>query len=474
MHLLPANQVPTSPPNSLSQKYHQHAPRTPEMELLAQHSVGQHGDAAHPAITEITPPSHIFYSSAQWTADGTTILATSSDHAISSFVLPADLLQHDCPGRPLQPQAITRLPEPTQTLAPAPFFSLAEAASQTFIVGTRDHPLHLYHAFPQPSPGSDFRSGSAGLIAHYKLIKHETEQYITPASLVWPSPGTHFICGSANRIDYFDVSRHGSDGPVLTVPTIPSKRHISKGHGVGMRGTVSALAVNPSGSQTGNLLAAGTRTRWMGLYDLHRSNGAVANWQILQSDLPGPTGTASGQGIVQVIWSPCGRYLVINERRSNGLLVYDIRVSGKLLGVLTGRSANTQQRLTCDVFQGHDGYYDGGFEVWAGAQDGSVIVWENVGLSAAEIDPSWTWKPHSSPVCSTILHPSGSVAATCSGGWEHPVIDGDGDEAETDTEAECQASLGDVHQAKACRVMGESSLKLWSVQNVIADYDETI
>ncbi|KAG6000012.1 hypothetical protein E4U21_006042 [Claviceps maximensis] len=459
-----------------SQEIQQDTALPPKMELLAQHSVAQLGDAAaSPASPAITPPHaapRVFYSSAQWTADGTTVLATSSDHTISSFVLPADLLQHDNPGRLIQPQATTKLPEPTQTLAPAPFFSLAEAASQTFLVGSRDHPLHLYHAFPQgPGSGSNSSSastsasasGSDGLIAQYKLVRHETEQYITPASLVWPSPGTHFICGSANRIDYFDVSRHGSDGPVLTVPTIPSKRHISKGHGVGMKGTVSALAVTPSTSQSGSLVAAGTRTRWMGLYDLHRSDGAVANWQISQTDLPGPTGTASGQGIVQVIWSPCGRYLVINERRSNGLLLYDIRGSGKLLAVLTGRPANTQQKLTCDVFQGHDAYCDGGFEVWAGAQDGSVIVWENVGFQAAEMDPSWTWKPHSSPVCSTILHPSGSVAATCSGGWEHVVIDNN------ETGAEAQASLADVRQAQTYRVLEESSLKLWSLQYANAD-----
>ncbi|KAG6029390.1 hypothetical protein E4U41_000351 [Claviceps citrina] len=447
------------------------------MKLLAQHSLTRprHAAAAH----AVTPPSRAFYSSAQWTADGTTILTSSSDHGISSFVLPADLLQHDDddddgdnPGRPLQPQAITKLPEPTQTLAPAPFFSLAEAASQTFLVGCRDHPLHLYHAFPQtpvpvPVPG--------GPIAQYKLIRHETEQYITPASMVWPSPGTHFICGSANRIDYFDVSRYGSHGPVLTVPTIPSKRHISKGHGVGIKGTVSALAVSPtsSGSDThhtgtGSLVAAGTRTRWMGLYDLHRSAGAaVANWQIAQTDLPGAPGTASGQGIVQVIWSPCGRYLVINERRSNGLLVYDIRGTGRLLGVLTGRPATTQQKLSCDVFQGGwDPHHDQrGFEVWAGAQDGSVMVWENVGFNAAETDPSWTWKPHSSPVCSTILHRSGSVIATCSGGWEHLAVDGD--------EAGAGAGAGHraVHQAQTCSVMDESSLKLWSLQNTNAEPD---
>ncbi|KAK2605820.1 hypothetical protein QQS21_003774 [Conoideocrella luteorostrata] len=406
----------------------------PKMKLLAHHAASQ-------PSREAVPPTR-FYSSAQWTADGTTIVTGSSDNAISTFVLPADLLQGDDRVRPLEPQAVTKLPEPTQVITTAPFFSLAEPASQTILVGCRDHPLHLHHAFPEDK--------NQAPIAQYKLIRHETEQYITPASLVWQHPGTHFICGSANRLDYFDVSRHGSDGPVLTVPTIPSKRHISKGHGIGMKGTVSALAVSPPDANGGSLVAAGTWTRWMGLYDLHRSDGAVANWKISQSDLPGSSDRNLGQGIVQVIWSPCGRYLVINERHSDGLLLYDIRGSGRLLSVLTGRQANTQQKINCDVFQG-DIYGDGGFEVWAGAQDGSVAIWDKVGLAAAETAPAWSWKPHDSPVCSTILHSSGSVVATCSGGWEHSALDED------------DAPRPKSEQPRSYKVLDESSLKLWSL-----------
>lgn len=413
----------------------------PGMQLLAQHaptsSTSSSGSLATVDTTQPTP-SRVFYSSAQWTADGTTILVASSDNSVSSFVVPADLLQTSTCPQQLEPRAVTRLPEPTQVVAPAPFFSLEAASTQAFLVACRDHPLHLYHAFPgahAPAP-----------IGQYKLIKHETEQYLTPSSLVWQYPGTHFICGSANRLDYFDVSRHGSDGPVLTVPTIPSRRHVSKGHGIGMKGTVSALAVSPPDSNGSSLLAAGTWTRWMGLYDLHRSDGAVANWKIAQADIPGSCSGSHGQGIVQVLWSPCGRYLVVNERHADAVLVYDIRGSGKLLSVLTGRTAGTQQRLYGDVFNGcHDG-----FEVWAGSEDGAVLVWEKVGLTAAETPPSWSWKPHSSPVCSTILHGSGSVVATCSGGWEHAGVDQSVD-----------PSMAVPGRSQGCRVLDESSLKLW-------------
>lgn len=381
------------------------------------------------------------------------MLTARSDNTVQYFVLPADILDHNGDVRQLQPQGATKLPEPSQAIVSAPFFSLIEPASQTFLVGCRDHPLQLYPAFPDsPSPTP---------IGSYKLVRQETEQYISPSSIAWPSPGTHFICGSANRLDYFDVSRHGSDGPVLTVPTIPSKRHISKGHGVGMKGTVSALAVSPADANGGATVAAGTWTRWMGLYDLHRADGVVANWKISPSDLPDSQGSYDGHGIVQVLWSPCGRYLVINERHSSGLLVYDIRGSGRLLAVLTGRQGLTQQKLNCDLFQG-DLYGSGGFEVWAGSQDGTILVWDEVGLTAGETKSSWDFKAHDAPVGSTILHSSGSVAATCSGGWEHAAIE------EPDLHVGTQ-----IKDPPAYNVLTESSLKIWSIGQVDENQEQS-
>ncbi|KAL7932904.1 hypothetical protein V8C35DRAFT_322743 [Trichoderma chlorosporum] len=395
-----------------------------------------------------------FYSSAQWTADGTAILALSSDQTVSSFILPADLLQPAGEARHLRRQASIKLPEPTQTLAAAPYFSLANPASQMFLVGCRDHPLHLYRAFPQlEDTGSGTGAVASRPLYTYKLIRQESEQYITPASLLWEYPGTHFVCGSANRIDLFDVSGHCSDGPTVTVPTIPSRRHISKGSGVGMKGTVAALASSPPADVNGHgsILAAGTWTRWMGTYDLHRSDRVVANWSIAEADRKAFRISLGGQGIVQTAWSPCGRYLVVNERQAGGLLVYDVRGTGQLLAVLKGRRSTTQQRLHFDVFPAETG-----FEVWAGTQDGMVAVWEGVGMQNDVIGPSWTWKAHESPIGSAIVHSSGSVAATCSGGWGYP-REQDMDAAFTGAG---QTLDGRYHQS---RIFDESSLKIWSV-----------
>lgn len=405
--------------------------------LLAQDSIAPEPDSA-------SPPH--FFSSAQWSADGTTILVGSSDYAVTAYVLPDDLLSPNEAGvRQLAPQSATRLPEPTQVIASSPFYSLNDPETQVFLVGCRDHPVQLYHAFAnqdQPTP-----------LGSYKLIRQETEAYITPSSLIWPWPGTHFICGSSNRLDYFDVTRAGGDGPVTTVPTIPSRRYIAKGNGVGMKGTVSALAASPPNASAGTVVAAGTWTRWIGLYDFMRTDTAVANWSIAKADQLDYNIDLGGQGIVQTIWSPCGRYLVLNERNSSGLLVYDIRGAGKLLSVLNGRTANSQQKLTCDVFQGGNDDTSG-FEVWAGSQDGSLLVWDDVGFANGIVEPARKWEAHASPVGSTIIHSSGTVAATCSGGWGHSV------KLVAEDEADVPSS-----NRNGTTIYEESSLKVWAVDN---------
>ncbi|KAG9259135.1 WD repeat-containing protein 79 [Emericellopsis atlantica] len=385
-----------------------------------------------------------FYTSAQWTADGTTVLTSSSDQVISAFALPDDLLSGE--QTTLQAQGQVTLPEPSQIIAPAPYFSLQEPTTQHFLAGCRDHPLQLYNCFPNDEACAPIRG--------YKLIKHETEAYITPSSVLWQYPGTHFVVGSTNRLDLFDITGHSSDGPVTTVATIPSKRHIRKGNGIGMKGTVSALSSSAAGAE-GGIIAAGTRTRWVGMYDLSRSEKTVANWSIAAA---ADEGGVPGQGIVQTIWSHCGRYLLVNERNAPGLLVYDVRVTGQLLSILKGRRANTQQKLNVDVFPGGE---DGGFEVWAGGDDGRVSVWEGVGLHGDfDAKETWGWRAHDAPMGSVALHSSGSVVATCSGGWEYATKNDEdaGDEGK-----------GNILQTDGSTILDDSALRLWSIAASQAD-----
>jgi hypothetical protein len=405
-------------------------------------------------------------------------------------VLPESLLEPRESPVELTANGTIALPEPTSAIAPCPYFTLEHPSTQAILTASTDHPIQLHHAFP-PSPPSPSPSSDNGddddddddddgfttspnckqppPLASFRLIKHETEAYLPVASLIWPRPGTHFIAGTTNRIALFDVSRPDlslSPDPLLTIPTIPSTRHLAKGGGVGMRGTVSALASQPiidaadGAGGDGGLLAAGTWTRSLGLYDVMRSGQCVATWSVAGAASQEVAGVG-GKGVLQTLWSPCGRYLVVNERGATGLLVYDLRGTHRLLGWLEGRDGRTNQRLSCDVFPGTERV--GGFEVWAGTKDGSVVVWEGVGNQEGGVAPSWDWKAHGSAVGATAMHMSGSVVATCSGSWN--IVDDNEEESSSDNSVESgsEASTASQRNWKPRVVVQETSLKVWSL-----------
>jgi telomerase Cajal body protein 1 len=413
--------------------------RWPNIELVAQ--------SGESDLTEAAQNRNFFYTNAQWTPDGTAMVSLRSDKMVSVFVLPHSLLEPQPHPYSLEHQSSIKLPEPTQAVAIAPYFSLQDPTSQLLLVAPKDHPIQMYHAFPADSP-------IPAPISTYKLIRSETEAYLTPSSLLWFSPGSQFITGALNRLSLFDVSRPANWGAVATILTMPNRRSKAIGTGVGMRGHVASLAFQHPDKSGLSLIAAGTRTRWIGLYDILHMGDATANWSIANVAEREFGAEIGGKGIVQTVWSPCGRYLIINERDSSGLLVYDVRGTGRPLSVLLGRCSSTPQRLSCDVFQGTGG--SGTFEVWAGTQDGKVLVWENVGGHGGLQDPSWHWQAHESPVGSTIIHPSGSVVATCSGSWVEPRDD------ELEREAGGRDGIGRLSLSRT-RFSADRTLKVWSV-----------
>lgn len=181
----------------------------------------------------------------------------------------------------------------------------------------------------------------------------------------------------------------------MIMPTIPSKRHKMKGGGVGIRGIVSALSVQG----TEGMLAAGTWTRSVGLYDMEGVGGTVATWSV--ADAAEEHAKIGGTGITQTLWSACGRYLYVVERKSTGVLVYDVRVMGKLVAWLVGRNAYTNQRLGVDIFEGKEGA-----EIWAGGTDGIVRVWEGVGKSEGALERSLEWAAHNGGFLLSLIYGS--------------------------------------------------------------------
>ncbi|KAL2849538.1 WD40-repeat-containing domain protein [Aspergillus pseudoustus] len=359
-------------------------------------------------------PSH--FKSVEWSPDGTTLLADSSDHNIRTYILPPDLLDEESLPHTLSPYSVLPSGEPTYSSAFYPFFSLQEPSSSIFLSSVRDHPIRLASAF---SPTS---------LATYSLVNPTTEAFITPHCMIYPPSlgGTHFLTGSDSLICLFDVSRPGNEGPVSWMPTIPSKRKQLVGGGVGMKGIVSAMAVNPD---AGGILAAGTFSRNVGLYDSNGSGQSLGTFNVARTEADRRIG---GGGVTQLLWSPCGRYLYIAERKSDGVLVYDIRVTGQLLGWLQGRRALSNQRMKIDLVPTGQG---SSHEIWAGGTDGFMRGWQDPAYVAGGQDPGFEWKLDFSngSVSSTVMHPIGDIAATTSGQkrFEDLVADGCGESHRT-------------------------------------------
>ena len=290
-----------------------------------------------------------------------------------------------------------------------PGFQLQDPSTALVLSSIRDHPIRLNSAF------------DSSLVSSYSLVNENTEAFICPHSLLFTPDGSRFIAGSDCLISVFDIARPGS-APIALLPTITNKRRKTMGGGVGMKGIVSALAVEPSSS----ILAVGTFTGHVGLYNDRGEGDTIGIFSLTGSQGHRSIG---GRGVTQIKWSPCGKYLYVSERMSSGVLIYDIRDTGQLLGWLEGREAMTNQRLGIDVFGLGDG---DGHEIWAGGTDGIIKVWMNPHQREAAQAPSWNWRGHegewvllrpavwvadvsTDAITSTQVHPTGSVVATCSG-----------------------------------------------------------
>ena len=280
------------------------------------------------------------------------------------------------PGRPtdlltspdrhvLQPYTIITSPGPVSAASLYPFYELSEPSTTLLLSSIRDHPIRLHNALQTQQAAS------------YPLIHAPTETHITPNSLLFTPSGSHFIAGSRDLLSCFDINRPGQ-GPVESYPTISNKRNkISIGE-PGVKGVISTMSISSEG-----VLAAGTFSRQIGLYSDEGRGGCISVFSLRQES------AITGSGITQTAWSPDGRYLFVAERMSDSILVYDIRVEGKLLGQLTGRKAMTQQRLGFDVVP-----TEGGLEIWTGGTDGIVRVWQEPHVLEGSSSPSFEWKAH--------------------------------------------------------------------------------
>ena len=301
---------------------------------------------------------HVSYRSLEWSSDGTCLIATSSLNSIDTFVVPQDLLAPR--DVPLQLSLTTSITSASVVRAVVghPGFDLQDPGTMLVLSSVRDHPIRLSSAF------------TTDVVASYPLINAMTEEYITPHSLIFNPNNGSFVAGSDSRVSFFDVSRPG-EGPMSSLST---KNEFNPA--ASQSGIVSALALEPRRA----LLAAGTFARSLGLYEAGGRGECIATFGLRDNEADEHIG---GTGITQVQWSPCGNYLYVAERKSDGIVVFDTRKTCQLLSWLEGRSARTNQRLGLDLTKGPTDTQ----EVWAGGVDGTLRVWKDAHTKEGPVKP---------------------------------------------------------------------------------------
>lgn len=321
------------------------------------------------------------YRSAIWSPDGTSIIVNSANNKIETSIVPPELLDEHESALQLEPYSAIEFPDAADAISCYPGYDLQDVTTTLVLSALNEHPISLNSAL------------TGELVASYPLVNLNTEQYIKPQAMIFTADGAHFITGSQSLISIFDVSRPGNE-PMASVKTGPRKSNASWSNPtLSLRGLVSALAID---SQY-NVLAAGTLSRQVGLYDSAGSGECVATFSIDATDAEE---TIAGTGVTQLAWSQCGRYLYIAERKSNGLMVYDIRRSGQLLAWLCGRNALTNQRMAFSM--GTDTSF-GAYDVWAGGQDGKLRRWSNAHMREGSIQPAEALQVHQSMCLPLIL-----------------------------------------------------------------------
>ncbi|UPX10905.1 uncharacterized protein EKO05_0001540 [Ascochyta rabiei] len=366
---------------------------------------------------------------AQLSPDGTCVFTSGYDRAFSVYPISADILDSTA-TRPLKPYAQFKSPDPVWAFAANPLFNLQDPSSTHVLVSRRDRYITLHNALWDVSStitDSGLQNSPVDIhtpLASYKLINHLNEAVTAPLSLAYSPSGTHFFAGGQNSIAIFDLTN--TDDPIQTIPTIPSRRNKLKGGGRGFKGYISALSVSPPTSASSEgLLAAGARTRYIGIYD------SLSGSEVTHFSLPGTVdgkklrnenlAHVMGDGVSSLKWSPCAHYLYVAERQSDVLLIYDVRNFSLALAYCAGRKALTKQKLGFDVWSAGASPYDVqsvAHEIWAGGTDGMVRVWKDPYMKEGAVEADEVvgiGDGESMPVVSTLVHASGSLAVTARG-----------------------------------------------------------
>jgi WD40 repeat protein len=188
-----------------------------------------------------------------------------------------------------------------------PYMNSSDQSSCCFITAIKDNPVQLW----------DIVSGR--LRASYLAPDH-VEVIRAPNSIAFSLDGNKIFCGYTNRVNVFQTGIPGSTSDKIATTSSRKAKD-------GLKGIVSSISFNPDGS---GIFAVGTFSGQVGLYD--ERDYSLLDLKYLK------------EGISQIEFSKNGKMIITASRKSNEILVWDLRNTGQILFSLK-RDGYTNQRL---------------------------------------------------------------------------------------------------------------------------------
>ncbi|KAI9335510.1 WD40-repeat-containing domain protein [Obelidium mucronatum] len=285
--------------------------------------------------------TEFYFAAASWSPDGTCLLTADSSRTLRLFNTPPHIFANDdnhaiANTEPLEALVMKRA-DPIYSTSWYPQMNSQDSATCCFVLATRDHPLLLLDAY------------NGSVRASYTAIA-DGDVTTAPHSTAFHPFGTHIYGGMDGKIVIFDVNIQGTN-PVSYISTTPTRKSNQ-----GQKGLLSSLATSPTHP---TLVLAGSYSKSIAIYDT-TCNESVA----LINGLPG-TGTTQAEFGVD------GNSLVVANRKSNVIQVFDVRnlASGTPLFEMERNIASTNQRVSFS--QSGDGRI-----LVSGDEDGNVHVFD--------------------------------------------------------------------------------------------------
>lgn len=352
-----------------------------------------------------------FLKGVKWSPDGTCLLTNSEDHKIRLFEMPEEANDSHGSYMELAPTFSVTKGEAVHDIAWFPQMRSDDAATCCFLSTGRGAPMQLWDAF------------TGELRATYRAFD-QVDEVTSAYSAAFNEDGSKIFGGFKNLVRVFDIQRPGRECQEL--PTFNRKTH------EGYKGIVSCFAFNPDRS---GLMATGSFEQKIGLC-LEQTGETLYV-------LEGQKG-----GITQVMFTPCGRYLISGARKSGEILIWDIRGTGDVLHRLQ-REVTTNQRITFDLD------FTGRYLVSA-CQTGSLLVFD---LHAPSAECIARHPTGCASLNSAAIHPWLPYVATASGQRSFTLP------AEY-TDVNDEDHLQQLRQAEQRSTWGNSCLVVWRMGKV--------